>query len=350
MPPQGSAVVLLLTARFHAPPGGRQRRALRSACHARPQLRSSPRRRAGGDWNQPVQCHVIKCAASIKRIPLTAVGPTMLGGGVAVPLRCGAPGARGGAASRARGALRRAGSAGSLLPAAVGGSSAAVFSRPRRAPGAPRRVTSASASAAAAVSFSVTKHVRFGQTLRVVGSLPELGAWDPAKAPELTWGDGDVWTGAVALPPGAEASYKFVVYRADGSAEAEWEDGDDRRVTGSADGPIAVTVEFGRGDSGRRRDKEKDKERNRRSDKGGDSGGNNGGASVAPSDELVLAMAGADGRWQGKEVTFMRSNDHSGARRGAWKPEGLNGAAKALVDGDMCAPRARQRGGARGGF
>jgi hypothetical protein len=263
----------------------------------------------------------------------------MLGNGVGVPLRCGA---RCGAARGARGVLRRAG--GALQPAAAGGASrAALLARPRRAApcGASRRVTSASASAGAAVNFSVQKQLRFGQTLRVVGSLPELGGWDPSRAPELTWGDGDVWTGAVALPPGAEASYKFVVFRADGSAEAEWEEGDDRRVTGSADGPIAVNVEFGRR-------KDKDKERSKRNteknnNNGGSNGGNGGGgASVAPSDELVLAMAGADGRWQGKEVTFMRSNDHSGDRRGAWKPDGLSGAAKALVDGDMCAPRGAQ--------
>jgi hypothetical protein len=32
----------------------------------------------------------------------------------------------------------------------------------------------------------------------------------------------------------------------------------------------------------------------------------------------------------------MRSNAHTGERRGSWKPENVDGAAKALVEGDMC--------------
>jgi hypothetical protein len=194
----------------------------------------------------------------------------------------------------------------------------------------------ATTTAAGAVSFAVTKRVRFGQSLRVVGSVPQLGDWDPSRAPELVWSEGDVWTGEVALPPGAEAAYKFVVVG--GEADAEWEEGDDRRVTGG-DAPAVVTADFGKragADKPREKERSRDKEKERK--KSRDSPPDDPAAPrVAPTDELVLAMAGADGRWQGKEVTFMRSNDHSGSRRGGHKPDGLAGGAKALVEGDMCA-------------
>lgn len=48
-------------------------------------------------------------------------------------------------------------------------------------------------------------------------------------------------------------------------------------------------------------------------------------------------------RWQGREVAFMRGNEHSSERRGVWNPDGLEGAARALVDGDRDAARHGRR-------
>ena len=39
-------------------------------------------------------------------------------------------------------------------------------------------------------------------------------------------------------------------------------------------------------------------------------------------------------QWQGREVSFMRANEHSRERQGVWESAGLEGAALALVDGD----------------
>ncbi len=182
---------------------------------------------------------------------------------------------------------------------------------------------------AASARFSVRKHVSFGECIRVVGSTPELGGWDVARAPSLRWGEGDVWSGEVSLTPGAQASFKFVVCR-DGDGHApEWEEGADRQLRVSDDGATVIAV-FGE------LAPPKHSSSSRKSDKRSGGGGNDGAFSASPSDELVLALAGEEGRWQGREVTFMRSNEHSGQRRGTWKPEGLAGAAKALVEGDMC--------------
>lgn len=39
-------------------------------------------------------------------------------------------------------------------------------------------------------------------------------------------------------------------------------------------------------------------------------------------------------KWQGKQASFMRSNEHSRERAGRWDASGLEGAAKSVVQGD----------------
>ena len=57
--------------------------------------------------------------------------------------------------------------------------------------------------------FVVPQYVTsFGQSLKVVGSLPELGGWDAAKAPAMFWKDGHVWALELLLPP---ATFEFKV-------------------------------------------------------------------------------------------------------------------------------------------
>jgi hypothetical protein len=46
---------------------------------------------------------------------------------------------------------------------------------------------------------------------------------------------------------------------------------------------------------------------------------------------------GVQTQWQGKDVTFMQSNDHSHDRRGVWDASGLEGAEAALVKGVLLA-------------
>lgn len=58
------------------------------------------------------------------------------------------------------------------------------------------------------------------------------------------------------------------------------------------------------------------------------------GEGVQDGDERL-----AHQRWQGREVALMRGNEHSSERRGAWAAEGLEGAARALVEGDRDAAR-----------
>ena len=82
----------------------------------------------------------------------------------------------------------------------------------------------------------------FGDTLLAV-SAP---AWDPASSPALTWGPGDEWMGAVAVPKAGSApvEFKLVLAKADGSLV--WEDGPNRLVDVPAvEAPVCVTAAWG---------------------------------------------------------------------------------------------------------
>jgi Starch binding domain len=62
------------------------------------------------------------------------------------------------------------------------------------------------------VQLHVHKHVEYGDAIRAVGALPELGAWEPERAPSLTWCEGDLWSGSLCLPV-TEEPIKFKVRR-----------------------------------------------------------------------------------------------------------------------------------------
>lgn len=44
-------------------------------------------------------------------------------------------------------------------------------------------------------------------------------------------------------------------------------------------------------------------------------------------------------QWQGNEIRFMRSNEHTRERSGTWNTSGLQGPALTLVQGDEKAPK-----------
>eukprot|EP00197_Chlamydomonas_leiostraca_P010509 CAMPEP_0202865790 /NCGR_PEP_ID=MMETSP1391-20130828/6351_1 /ASSEMBLY_ACC=CAM_ASM_000867 /TAXON_ID=1034604 /ORGANISM="Chlamydomonas leiostraca, Strain SAG 11-49" /LENGTH=365 /DNA_ID=CAMNT_0049545667 /DNA_START=103 /DNA_END=1200 /DNA_ORIENTATION=+ len=82
-------------------------------------------------------------------------------------------------------------------------STAAAAPKPAAAPAAPTTVK---------VVMRITNRVQMGQSVGIVGSCPEMGAWDGFKAVRLTWGEGDVWSGEVQLPIAVgTVEYKYVV-------------------------------------------------------------------------------------------------------------------------------------------
>ena len=60
------------------------------------------------------------------------------------------------------------------------------------------------------VHFAITNDAGLGYEWFVVGSHPDVGAWDPAKAIKLVWSNGNVWWGDVGVQAGTTLAYKFV--------------------------------------------------------------------------------------------------------------------------------------------
>jgi hypothetical protein len=88
----------------------------------------------------------------------------------------------------------------------------------------------------------------WGQVIKIVGSLPELGGWNPAAAPTMQWNEGHKWTLTSRLP---RQSFSFkVICMADGYVR--WEDGqmnrsidlDEAEPTGPVDLVVQLTCHF----------------------------------------------------------------------------------------------------------
>ena len=83
-----------------------------------------------------------------------------------------------------------------------------------------------------AVYFSVCcPHVRSNQTLKVVGSVPELGNWDPGMALELNDHEFPMWSGTRTFSEDSlKFEYKFIIVGEDGSVI--WESCGNRTCAG----------------------------------------------------------------------------------------------------------------------
>lgn len=71
----------------------------------------------------------------------------------------------------------------------------------------PQRVMVAKASSGMAVgntkvTFSVARHVDFGESVKVVGSITELGNWEAESGLQLSWEEGDIWRCEADIPVG----------------------------------------------------------------------------------------------------------------------------------------------------
>ncbi|KAL1997043.1 hypothetical protein VTN49DRAFT_7908 [Thermomyces lanuginosus] len=76
------------------------------------------------------------------------------------------------------------------------------------------------------LTFNALVDTAFGQNIYLVGSIPELGSWDPANALLMSaksWTSGNpVWTLSISLPAGTSFEYKFI-RKDDGSSDVVWE-------------------------------------------------------------------------------------------------------------------------------
>ncbi|CAM3446180.1 alpha-amylase family glycosyl hydrolase [Marinicrinis lubricantis] len=91
------------------------------------------------------------------------------------------------------------------------------------------------------VIFHVNKSTSLGQNVYVVGSIPELGSWDPAKASESFMNPNyPNWFLPVSVPAGTTFEFKFIVK--DSAGNVTWESGSNRVFTAPADGSTDTPV------------------------------------------------------------------------------------------------------------
>ena len=143
----------------------------------------------------------------------------------------------------------------------------------------------------------------------------------------------------------AVAEYKVVIVRKDG--QLDWEDGPNRKLVFPQDSlhgghfrseivwsKTETKTEWVDGEGRAVAFKEgsdngsvaEDGSKGAESDKEASAGYESGSGSEVESE--------FGRQWQGKAVSFMRSNEHSRERRGGWDLTGLVGAARAVVEGD----------------
>ena len=76
------------------------------------------------------------------------------------------------------------------------------------------------------VSFHELRETAWGESISVVGSIPQLGSWDTSKALFLSAStrysnDNPLWTTTVNMPPGTSFEYKYILFDINGNVQ--WE-------------------------------------------------------------------------------------------------------------------------------
>lgn len=178
------------------------------------------------------------------------------------------------------------------------------------------------------VAFQVSKQVQYGESIKLVGSGSALGDWSLDNAPEMSWTDGDIWTVDVDLPTNQTVHFKYVCVNGGG---ANWEECEDHsvklpasRVRSDWNGHVDV-----RGKAEGEKDASNADKTQDRQEQAPNEAPNQNGSTSSGTDERL-----AHNQWQGADVKFMQSNNHSKERNGQWNTSGLEGAALRIVSAD----------------
>ncbi|MCJ1243394.1 hypothetical protein MMC30_000591 [Trapelia coarctata] len=93
-----------------------------------------------------------------------------------------------------------------------------------------------------AVTFSVIETTTYGETVYIVGSIPQLGNWIPSQAVLLSvsqyTGSNHVWFGTVSLPAALSFQYKYL--KTDNNGAVVWEADPNRNYVVPTTGGTAV--------------------------------------------------------------------------------------------------------------
>eukprot|EP01066_Platyproteum_vivax_P008633 Platyproteum_vivax@DN3659_c0_g1_i1.p1 len=88
--------------------------------------------------------------------------------------------------------------------------------------------------------IAVAYEAQVGDQVFLIGEPAELGAWDPTKAVQLHWTEGNIWKGEVVFSFLRGTQYKYLTKR---NESIIWEDGETRVIPastlGSKEGHLA---------------------------------------------------------------------------------------------------------------
>ncbi|TQM68697.1 alpha-amylase [Actinomadura hallensis] len=121
------------------------------------------------------------------------------------------------------------GCAGTAVTVSGGAATVTIPARGAVAIHADARSGPAGPPATVADTFNVRATTTWGTSVHLVGNVPELGSWDPAKAVRLAPANYPVWSGTVTLPTGTRVEYKYLK-KTDAGA-VTWESGANRGYT-----------------------------------------------------------------------------------------------------------------------
>ena len=162
--------------------------------------------------------------------------------------------------------------------------------------------------------------VEFGEHVVILGSTKELGSWK--KKVPLKWTESG-WVCNLELKGGESIEFKFIIVNKDKSLR--WESGDNRVVKLPERGSFGIVCHWNA--TGEAVDLltleiEEDV-------------GENGSTSAVTAPLSEVETSPFVGQWQGKDVSFMRSNEHrTHETERMWDTSGLEGLALRFVEGD----------------
>jgi hypothetical protein len=94
------------------------------------------------------------------------------------------------------------------------------------------------------VTFNSKTTTSFGQTVKIVGSIAQLGNWNTASAPALSADQyttaNPLWSAKINIPAGASFEYKFI--KVESSGTVTYESGANRVYTVPKGCSTAATV------------------------------------------------------------------------------------------------------------
>ncbi|KAH9572132.1 hypothetical protein CY35_02G130500 [Sphagnum magellanicum] len=177
------------------------------------------------------------------------------------------------------------------------------------------------------VRLLLDHQVQFGESLALLGSAECAGSWQNKVA--MSWTEAG-WVAELEGKPGEKLEYKHVLITQNG--ETVWEAGPNRVLPLPAEGSFQLVTHWDCTQEESELRKEKEQQEEPESERQVNNVEEKPGNSLNVVEETASSFVEG---WQGREVSFMRSNDHAHEKAGKWDTSGLDGAALHLVQEDQ---------------